>query len=88
MRAYVCTSRAVVLTTALMLISTLGGCAWLDALQEVEEEPKFPQWSQNLGGGMGAQPKKEESGETKAPKSKSLFFNERSREVEKSIGYE
>ena len=29
-----------------------------------------------------------EASEAKAPKSKSLFFNERSREVEKSIGYE
>jgi len=88
MRDYAFASRAPLLATALILTSTLSGCAWLDSLRGVEEEPKFPQWSQSLSGGMRAEPKKEETSETKSPKSNSLFFNERSREVEKSIGYE
>lgn len=74
------------LPTAFVLSTCLGGCAWLSALQETEPEPEFSAWSKGLTGARPADGKATSA--TVKPKSKSLFFNERSREVEKSIGYE
>jgi hypothetical protein len=59
----------------------LSGCSWLNSLKQTEEGATFPKWSQDMSGTIGTTQKKE-------PKSKSLFFDERSRAVEKSIGYE
>ena len=77
--------RMTVLLTALGSSTFLGGCAWLTALQETDSEPDFPKWTKAMSGNVRPA---EEKKTAAAPKSKSLFFNERSREVEKSIGYE
>jgi hypothetical protein len=77
-------SPSAILAAAVLSSMCLGGCAWLSALQETEPEPDFPAWSQGMS---GSRPTKSKAAPTE-PKSKSLFFNERSREVEKSIGYE
>ena len=66
----------------LALIAGLSGCSWLNSLKKTEEGPTFPKWSQSMSGSIGSTTEKKEA------KSKSLFFDERSRAVEKSIGYE
>jgi uncharacterized protein YceK len=70
----------------LLLLLALGvglsGCSWLNSLKQTEEGATFPKWSQDLSGSIGSATQKKEA------KSKSLFFDERSRAVEKSIGYE
>ena len=60
----------------------LSGCSWLSSLKQTEEGATFPKWSEGMSKSIGS------ATEKKSTKSKSLFFDERSRAVEKSIGYE
>ena len=70
----------------LPLLLALGigfsGCSWLNSLKQTEEGPTFSRWSQGMSNSIGSATEKKDA------KSKSLFFDERSRAVEKSIGYE
>jgi hypothetical protein len=66
----------------LALAVGVSGCSWLNSLKQTEEGATFPKWSQDMSGTIGSATEKKEA------KSKSLFFDERSRAVEKSIGYE
>ncbi len=66
----------------LALAVGLSGCSWLSSLKQTEEGPTFPKWSQNMSSSIGSSSAKSDA------KSKSLFFDERSRAVEKSMGYE
>ena len=70
----------------LALAAGFSGCSWLNSLKNTDEGPTFPKWSQSMSGNIGSATEKKT--EKKEAKSKSLFFDERSRAVEKSIGYE
>ena len=66
----------------------LSGCSWLNSLKQTEEGTPFPKWSESMSSSIGSSAEKSKSKEKSDTKSKSLFFDERSRAVEKSIGYE
>ena len=60
----------------------LSGCSWLDSLKQTEANPTFPDWSQRMSG-SAREP--QEKNAKQDPKSSSLFFDERSQEIEKSL---
>ncbi len=67
---------------------SFAGCSWLHSLKPTDESRTFPKWSEEMTSSSGTSAKSvaREDGETN--KHKSLFFDERSRAVEKSMGYE
>lgn len=66
----------------LVLGALLSGCSWLDSLKQEEPNPKFPAWSQRMSGSVS---EPQEKNAKQDPKSNSLFFDERSQEIEKSL---
>ncbi|MBC7854115.1 MAG: hypothetical protein IAF94_11820 [Pirellulaceae bacterium] len=62
--------------------ASLSGCSWLDSLKQEEPNPTFPGWSQRMSG-SAREP--QEKTAKQDPKSRSLFFDDRSQEIEKSL---
>jgi hypothetical protein len=66
----------------LVLGVLLSGCSWLDSLKQTDAEPTFPAWSQRMSGSVREPVEKNAKQD---PKSSSLFFDQRSQEIEKSL---
>lgn len=60
----------------------LSGCSWLDSLKQSQDDPAFPDWSQRMSGSVRDP---QEKNAKQNPKPNSLFFDERSQEIEKSL---